>query len=97
MTKTILDISYSELKEKNFLTFDQLWEIVDKELSASWIEVFPNLDEKNIKKKKKGELYKLLCIDGRFIKNKEDQWSLIEKYTFDEVQKLKAFVKEELD
>ncbi len=97
MTRTMLDISYEILRETEKQTLKQIYAVVAKELKPRWKEEQSNLTVPEIKRIKLGELYKLLTLDGRFLRTKEGSWTLVERYTLEERKSLKLQIKETLD
>ncbi|CAM9147056.1 DNA-directed RNA polymerase subunit delta [Mycoplasma marinum] len=97
MTKTMLDIAYESLQDVEKQTLKQLYAIVAKELKPRWKEEQSHLSVPEIEKSKLGELYKLLTVDGRFLRTKEGSWTLVEKFTFEERKTLKLASKETIE
>ncbi len=97
MTRTMLDISYEVLAQTDKQTLKQIYTAVAKELKPRWKEEQSNLSVPEIETNKLGELYKLLTVDGRFLRTKEGSWTLIEKFTIEERKSLKLQVKDTLD
>lgn len=79
--KTILSvIKEFMLKDKNkgdSFSFDTLFDQVEKELSHEWAKQ-TDIDFDDMLLKKKGETYKLLTIDGSFIRNDDGTFKLRE-------------------
>lgn len=77
--RTILSVIKDFMKsDKNIgddLTFDQIFEQVEKALSSEWAK-HKDLDFDEIVNKKKGETYKLLTVDGSFIRNDDGTFKL---------------------
>ncbi len=92
--KSMLEVSEGYLRENKETTFNQLWIEVAKELKASWKQRNKTLSVPDIESKKKAELYKLLTLDGKFLRLRNSKWVLIEEYSFDDAMKLKAFYKD---
>lgn len=61
-------------KDSDF-TFEQLFEQVEKELSPEWAKN-NTIDFDEIVNNKRGETYKLLTIDGSFIRNDDGTFKL---------------------
>ncbi|TCG10646.1 DNA-directed RNA polymerase subunit delta [Mycoplasma todarodis] len=97
MTRTMLDITYEILSEVDKQTLKQIYAVVAKELKPRWKEEQSHLSVPEIETNKLGELYKLLTVDGRFLRTKEGSWTLVEKYTIEERKALKLQVKDTLD
>lgn len=75
--KTILSVIkefMSKSKNKSY-TFDEIFEQVEKQLSAEWAKN-TSKDFDDIILNKKGETYKLLTIDGSFIRNEDGTFQL---------------------
>lgn len=78
--RTMLDIAidfvYKEEHEGAF-EFNEIFEVVEDELRGYWIQNLVNDDLPYVKlrEKKIGELYRLLTVDGRFIRNNNGTWS----------------------
>lgn len=78
--KTMLDIAidfvYNKEHESAF-EFNEIFDVVEDELRGYWIQNLVNDDLPYVKlrEKKIGELYRLLTVDGRFIRNNNGTWS----------------------
>lgn len=53
--------------------FDDIFNYVEKEMSPQWAQLDKDLEETI--ENKKGEIYKLLTIEGSFKLNEDDSWS----------------------
>ncbi|MCP4336938.1 MAG: DNA-directed RNA polymerase subunit delta [Mycoplasma sp.] len=95
--KTMLKIAYKVLKEKEKMTLKQIMSAVEKELKPIWKTERPEMLVDDILKIKIGELHKLLTIDGKFLRLKDSSWTLIERYSPDEIKNIKMQVQEQLD
>lgn len=86
-------------KNEKGATFNEIFDHVREEMKQTWKELFPTKLLKNIEDDKIGELYTLMSIDGRFVRNNEQKWFSIETLTFDEVKQMRinASEAEELD
>lgn len=77
--KTILSVIkdfMSQTKNKdNSFSFDELFEQVEKNLSPEWAKQ-SEIDFDDMISKKKGETYKLLTIDGSFVRNDDGTFKL---------------------
>lgn len=75
--KTILSIikEYMTKKHRDDYTFDELFELVEKELSPEWAKN-NSKDFDEIISNKKGETYKLLTISGDFVRNEDGTFRL---------------------
>lgn len=75
--KTILSVikNYMEKTNRDDLTFEEIFEQVEKELSAEWAKN-TSFDFDDIIINKKGETYKLLTVDGNFIRNEDGTFKL---------------------
>ncbi|ADE19754.1 DNA-directed RNA polymerase subunit delta [Mycoplasma crocodyli] len=78
--KTMLDLAIeflSENKDQDY-EFDQIFNHVEENLKSSWEANFVS-DRNNyeqVRTKKLGELYRLLTVDGSFIRTHEGLWQL---------------------
>ena len=92
MTKTMLQLAYDHLKGLEDETFNKLWTVVARELKPYWKEEFKskNLTMPEIENRKKTELYKLMTIDGRFLKGRANRWTLTEKHSFEKINNIKS-------
>ncbi|UUM19356.1 DNA-directed RNA polymerase subunit delta [Mycoplasma sp. 1018B] len=78
----MLDITLEFVKTNcanyEYVTFEEIFNVVEKELKAKWeLEV----EEKettyeNIRFNKVGELYRLLTVDSRFVRNVDGLWTI---------------------
>ena len=75
--KTIVSviIDFMTKTKRNDLTFDEIFNQVEKELSAEWAKDTTQ-DFDDIILNKKGETYKLLTIDGDFVRNDDGTFKL---------------------
>lgn len=77
--KSILSIIKDFMKKEGNVgvsfTFDQIFEQVEKALSPEWAKN-KNIDFDEMVLNKKGETYKLLTIDGSFIRNDDGSFYL---------------------
>ncbi|WP_022935062.1 hypothetical protein ACJA28_03085 [Mesomycoplasma moatsii] len=75
--KTILSVikNYMEKSKRDDYTFDEIFEQVEKELSPEWAKN-TSYDFDDIVNNKKGETYKLLTVDGDFIRNEDGTFKL---------------------
>lgn len=80
MNQTILNIINSffndeENKERVF-TFQEIFEKVEQTLKDEWNKNNnKSLNKEQMTENKMGEIYKLLTIDGRFIRHEDGTWS----------------------
>ena len=75
--KTILSVikEYMEKEKRDDFTFEEIFQQVEKNLSADWAkELSQDFDEVILIKK--GETYKLLTIDGDFVRNDDGTFKL---------------------
>ncbi|WP_027120564.1 DNA-directed RNA polymerase subunit delta [Mycoplasmopsis lipofaciens] len=79
--KTMLDIvveyTLKECSNNYYVEFDKIFNEVETELKNKWMEE-ADLKGKSYDKiriNKIGELYRLLTVDSRFIRNEEGLWS----------------------
>ncbi|MGL5357588.1 MAG: DNA-directed RNA polymerase subunit delta [Metamycoplasmataceae bacterium] len=73
--KTILSV----IKEKmgntiDEFAFDDIYQEVESQLNNQWKNQFPDLSDEQIRENKIGETYKILTIDGSFIRTPEGLW-----------------------
>jgi len=92
--KSMLEVAKDYLTEHKESTFNHLWIQVSKELKPIWKSQDKMLSVPDIESKKKAEFYKLLTLDGKFLRLRNAKWVLVEEYSFDDANKLKAFYKE---
>ncbi len=95
--KTMIKIAYEALQNKEKMTLKQIMTAVSKELKPTWKTERPNLSVEEITNIKLGELHKLLTISGLFLRLKDSSWTLIEKYSPEEIKALKLQVQEQLN
>ncbi|KKB26912.1 hypothetical protein MM26B8_01240 [Mycoplasmopsis meleagridis] len=80
--KTMLDVALAFVKEncsnQNYIAFNEIFNNVESELHEKWeIEAAnKNLNYETIQLNKIGELYRLLTVDSRFVRNTEGLWSI---------------------
>ncbi len=77
---TILDIvnKLFEAKENEgrFFTFDEIFKQVESSLNETWLQENNNVISKsNLLENKMGIVYKLLTLDGGFIRHEDGTWS----------------------
>ncbi|MGX9358884.1 DNA-directed RNA polymerase subunit delta [Mycoplasma sp. 2575] len=76
--KTLLDITEEILNEKQNLDFYNLFNSIQKILLKRWrSESIDTSTDEEILLKKRGELYRLLTVDGRFFHNADGTWTTI--------------------
>ncbi|AZZ65435.1 hypothetical protein DMC14_001360 [Metamycoplasma phocicerebrale] len=76
--KTLLDIAEDVLKEKESLDFATLFNKIKEVLFNRWrMETNFSITDEQLLTKKRGELYRLLTIDGRFFHNIDGTWTTI--------------------
>lgn len=75
--KTILSVvkEYLTNNKYNESSFEDIFNYVEKELSVQWAKQHDK-DFDEIVDIKRGEVYKLLTIDGSFIRNEDGTFSL---------------------
>ncbi|MEE3928069.1 hypothetical protein V2E24_00565 [Mycoplasmopsis ciconiae] len=77
--KTMLDVALSVVnnKESDAYEFEDIFENVENELMDRWNQELVNdkLTYAKLRVKKMGELYRLLTVDGRFVRNNDGTWS----------------------
>ena len=92
--KSMLEVAEEYLRLNKETTFNQLWNEISKELKSLWKTQNKVLSVPELEYIKKGEFYKLLTLDGKFLRLRNGKWVLIEDYSFDDAMKLKAFYKD---
>lgn len=74
--KTIDELFNEKGSENRDFSFEEIFEKVESVLSEKWIKNNPKfLSKELISQNKIGETYKLLTIDGRFIRHEDGTWS----------------------
>ncbi|AJR11897.1 Uncharacterised protein [Mesomycoplasma dispar] len=74
--KTIISIAVNFLKNREQAHFSDIFLEVQTSLMAKWENQLPNLSTEKILTLKRGELYKLLTIDGNFVALGDNNWAL---------------------
>ncbi|RMA79032.1 hypothetical protein JN00_0077 [Metamycoplasma subdolum] len=75
---TMVDVARKALKANQDQEFHTLFETVKSELFNRWKEESnPSLTDEELLEIKRGELYKLLTIDGHFYRNDDGTWTTI--------------------
>ncbi|MGL6125083.1 MAG: DNA-directed RNA polymerase subunit delta [Metamycoplasmataceae bacterium] len=79
MNHTILNIIHSffnedKMGEKQF-TFQEIFERVESILTEDWLNNNKSATKEKIREVKMGEIYKLLTVDGNFIRHEDGTWS----------------------
>ncbi|AHH45115.1 DNA-directed RNA polymerase subunit delta [Mesomycoplasma bovoculi] len=74
--ETIISIAIDFLKKYKEATFDEIFIEIQKRLMPKWEKQLPNESAEQILVRKRGELYKLLTIDGSFTPLGDNLWSL---------------------
>ncbi|APJ38189.1 DNA-directed RNA polymerase subunit delta [Mycoplasmopsis pullorum] len=77
--KTMLDIAIDVVvngTQKSY-KFDTIFDEIERQLKDYWEEnlVTEQQSYEKLRVKKIGELYRLLTVDGRFIRNNDETWS----------------------
>ncbi|MDK2819503.1 MAG: hypothetical protein KFW07_01570 [Mycoplasmataceae bacterium] len=73
---TIDELFNEKANEDRDFSFDEIFAKVESVLSEKWLKNNPKfLSKELISKNKTGETYKLLTIDGRFIRHEDGTWS----------------------
>ncbi|WP_029512634.1 DNA-directed RNA polymerase subunit delta [Mycoplasmopsis iners] len=77
MLDIILDYAKVHCNGHVFITFDEFFGSVESELKAKWeLEAEEkSLSYEQIRLNKIGELYRLLTVDSRFVRNEQGNWS----------------------
>ncbi|MBW0602678.1 hypothetical protein MADP07_00401 [Mycoplasma anatis] len=78
--RTMLDIAIDfvyNTEHEGAFDFNEIFDVVEDELRGYWIQNLVNDDLPYVKlrERKIGELYRLLTVDGRFIRNNNGTWS----------------------
>ncbi|ENY69118.1 Hypothetical protein MAU_1570 [Metamycoplasma auris 15026] len=74
--KTLLDVAQEILDKRLKMDFTKLFDQVKKVLFDRWREeIDASVDDETILLKKRGELYRLLTVDGRFFHNADGTWT----------------------
>lgn len=93
--KNMMDVVFQYLeKNKDGVQFQTIWAHVQTEMKATWKELFPTRLLKEIEEDKIGELYTLMSIDGRFIRDFESNWYLLEKLSFEQAKQMRINIGE---
>ncbi|AAV27356.1 hypothetical protein mhp013 [Mesomycoplasma hyopneumoniae 232] len=74
--KTIISIAIDFLKNRESAHFSDIFLEVQTSLMSKWENQLPNLSTDKILTLKRGELYKLLSIDGNFVPLGDNYWTL---------------------
>ncbi|MCP9306743.1 DNA-directed RNA polymerase subunit delta [Mesomycoplasma ovipneumoniae] len=74
--KTIISIAINFLKNRESAHFSDIFLEVQIALMSKWENQLPNLSTDKILTLKRGELYKLLTIDGSFVALGNNYWAL---------------------
>ncbi|WP_069096539.1 DNA-directed RNA polymerase subunit delta [Mesomycoplasma ovipneumoniae] len=74
--KTIILIAINFLKNRESAHFSDIFLEVQIALMSKWENQLPNLSTDKILTLKRGELYKLLTIDGSFVALGNNYWAL---------------------
>ncbi|MCN0158059.1 DNA-directed RNA polymerase subunit delta [Mesomycoplasma ovipneumoniae] len=74
--KTIISIAINFLKNRESTHFSDIFLEVQVALMSKWENQLPNLSTDKILTLKRGELYKLLTIDGSFVALGNNYWAL---------------------
>ncbi|WP_027123002.1 DNA-directed RNA polymerase subunit delta [Metamycoplasma spumans] len=76
--KTLVDVAKEILLNHENLRFGELFENVKNELFERWrSEASEEIDDEKLLENKRGELYRLMTIDGRFFHNEDGTWTAI--------------------
>ncbi|MGL4343034.1 MAG: DNA-directed RNA polymerase subunit delta [Metamycoplasmataceae bacterium] len=76
--KTILSIINDVIhkREGEEISFEEIYEQVEMHLMDKWKIQFQNSTLDEIKETKKGEVYKILTVEGSFLRTPEGKWTL---------------------
>lgn len=74
--KTTIKIAEEYLKslESKNVPFEDVFQVVKKELFSKWQEEAPELNETEICEIRRGELYKILTVSGKFKRTDTGEW-----------------------
>ncbi|MGL5205394.1 MAG: DNA-directed RNA polymerase subunit delta [Metamycoplasmataceae bacterium] len=80
MNNTILSVIHSlfsnESNEEKQFTFQEIFDKVESILSNEWNNNNTrSLNKEELKEIKMGEIYKLLTLDGSFVRHEDNTWS----------------------
>ncbi|ENY69726.1 DNA-directed RNA polymerase subunit delta [Mycoplasmopsis arginini] len=76
--KTLLDVAEEILQKKQNLDFYTLFNSIQQILFERWRnENDESVSDEQILLRKRGELYRLLTVDGRFFHNIDGTWTTI--------------------
>ncbi|WP_045433933.1 DNA-directed RNA polymerase subunit delta [Metamycoplasma canadense] len=76
--KTLLDVAEENLKNNQNLDFSELFNSIKEILFERWrSETSETVSDEEILIRKRGELYRLLTIDGKFFRNVDGSWTTI--------------------
>ncbi|WP_406616095.1 DNA-directed RNA polymerase subunit delta [Mycoplasmopsis hyopharyngis] len=79
--KTIIDVATEVILERcknyEFIEFNEIFEVVEKELQELWQQKAENagIEYSKFVQAKMGELYKIMTIDSRFVRNDQGLWT----------------------
>ncbi|MBG0730507.1 DNA-directed RNA polymerase subunit delta [Mycoplasma sp. 'Moose RK'] len=74
--KTIISIAVEFLKTRENAHFNDIFLEVQTQLMSKWETQLPKSSPEKILTLKRGELYKLLTIDGNFVALGDNTWAL---------------------
>ena len=92
--KSMLEIAEEYLIENGETTFNKLWTEVVSKLKNVWREQNNTANFSDFESVKRSEFYKLLTLDGKFLRLRNCKWVLVDNFSFDEANNLKEFYKE---
>ncbi|WP_373436250.1 DNA-directed RNA polymerase subunit delta [Metamycoplasma equirhinis] len=76
--KTLVDVAKEILDTKEAMNFQDIFANVKSQLFDRWrAETSNNVSDDELLEKKRGELYRLLTIDGRFFHKENGEWTSI--------------------
>ncbi|MBN4089289.1 hypothetical protein OF364_01420 [Mycoplasma enhydrae] len=76
--KTLLNIAEDILRGRKSIEFNALFDEIKEILFERWRnETDPNVNDEQLLLKKRGELYRLLTVDGKFFHNADGTWTTI--------------------
>lgn len=95
--KNMIDVAYDYLKEKDFASFKDIFTFVANEMNDQWKKTFSEKQFKDSVDDKRAELYTVLSVDGRFVRNNDNQWFLTENFSYEEVKKMRINIGENIE
>ncbi|WP_127942913.1 MULTISPECIES: hypothetical protein [unclassified Mycoplasma] len=91
---TIYEVVKDLLTEHKTLSFQEIWSSLKKTMAAKWSKNPTDLKSDEFEKKKIGELYYMLTVDGDFVRQNENHWGLTKRLSYEEIKKTRIRVPE---